>query len=95
MGKLYSFPVPIQPNPQWRQYAMELDIETAQKVSNLRLRIVENMDAGRDSFHGINEDDLREALAKIRKSRSVSAATTKSKSSTPDIPIDLNAFLSK
>ena len=77
---------------------MPLTIEDARFVSEMRLKIVENMAAGRAKDHGIDKDRLRKALDIVRVERSIGAASSaksKKAASDPVVQIDLDALMGK
>lgn len=75
---------------------MSLSIEEAQFVSNTRLKMVQNMQAGLSPEAGLDKEKLKAALELVRKDRSIGdASNSKAKGKAPTIPIDLKAFMSK
>jgi len=63
---------------------MALGIEQAQKLSELRVRMLKNTQAGRPSHEGFSKEEIKEALDMIRagKGASAAAAATKAKKGT-------------
>lgn len=76
---------------------MRLTVEQAQNVSQLRLKMVQNMQKGVPAESGIDEEVLRQALESIRADRSLGEASqAKGKgSSASTIPLDLGEFMKK
>jgi hypothetical protein len=77
---------------------MPLTIEDARFVSEMRLKIVENMQAEREPDFGIDKERLRKALDIVRAERSIGAAAggkASKKASTPTVPVDLDALMGK
>lgn len=77
---------------------MSLTIEDARFVSEMRLKIVENMQANREPDFGIDKDRLRRALEIVRSERSIGAASSAKAakaSASPTVPIDLDALMGK
>jgi hypothetical protein len=77
---------------------MPLTIEDAKFVSELRLQIVENMQANRESDFGIDKEKLKKALDIVRAERSIGAAAggkASKRKSEPVVPIDLDALMGK
>lgn len=73
-----------------------ITVEDAKFVANMRLKMVQNMQNGLPPEEGIEKEDLKTVLAKVRHSRSIGDATgSKAKAKAPMIPIDLDAFLQK
>lgn len=76
---------------------MGLTVEDAKFVADCRKRMIDNMTKGLAPDHGIDKSLLKEAYAKLRKERTLGAATgakPKAKAS-ETVPIDLDAFLKK
>lgn len=77
---------------------MSLTKEDADFVANCRLRVLQNIQAGKVPEADIDEEKLKRAYEIIRKDRSLGAAGkgSKSKSKAEDVvPLDLNAFMGK
>jgi hypothetical protein len=74
---------------------MPLNIEQARFVSDMRLKIVQNVQAGRALDHGIDKERLKEALDTVRTDRSLGAGSKKGKTKSEVIPIDLDALMGK
>lgn len=70
-------------------------IEDAQAIRDMRLKMVQNMQKGLAPEHGIELDELRSILDKIRKTRSVGAISGKAAKADAVIPLDLDAFMKK
>jgi len=77
---------------------MSLTIEDARFVSDTRLKIIENMQAGREPDFGIDKEKLKKALEIVRSERTIGAASSSKagkKSSAPTVPVDLDALMGK
>lgn len=75
---------------------MSLSVEDAQAVAQLRLKMVQNMEKNLPPEHGIDKEELKIILEKVRHSRSIGDSTgSGAKAKAPTIPLDLNAFMSK
>ena len=75
---------------------MGLTVDDAREMANMRLKIVQNMQAGKPAEHGIDEEKLAAVLDKVRKDRSLGElSNSKAKGKAPEIPMDLEAFMNK
>ena len=76
---------------------MPLTIEDARFVSDCRLQIIQNTEAGKPPSEGIDEDRLRAALDLVRQEMTIGAASAakKKKSAAAVVPIDLDALMGK
>lgn len=75
---------------------MPFTVEDAHFVSDMRLKLVQNMRDGLAAEAGISKEKLRKALEIIRQDRSIGDATnSKAKAKAPTIPLDLGAFMGK
>ena len=74
---------------------MPLTIEDARFVSDMRLKIVQNVQAKREPDYGLDKEQLRKALEVVRTERTLGAASAKTKKKGEVIPIDLDALMGK
>lgn len=74
---------------------MAITPEDAKAVADLRLEMVMNMQAGRPPEAGIDKERLKDILAKVRKTRSIGAASGKKAKASEVIPLDLSEFMKK
>lgn len=75
---------------------MSLTIEDAQFVSQMRMKMLKNMQEDKPAEADIDRDELKRALDIVRQSRSIGDATgSKAKAKAPVIPMDLDAFMNK
>lgn len=51
-----------------------LTIEQSQKVADLRLRMLNNISAGKPAHEGITEEELRDSLSWLRQNRATAGA---------------------
>jgi hypothetical protein len=81
---------------------MNLSPENAQQLTNLQERMLANIAAGKASFDGLTEDQIREGLSFLRQNRAASAslggktkaknASGKAKKPKVQVQIDTKAF---
>ena len=75
---------------------MPITAEDARTVADLRLKMVQNMRAGKPPEADIDKEELKRALEMVRKDRSIGDATgSKAKAKAPSIPFDIDSFLKK
>lgn len=76
---------------------MPLTIEQAHFVSDCRLAIIQNTQAGRPPSEGVDEERLRQALDIVRSERTIGAASQAKakKGKAAVVPIDLDALMGK
>ena len=77
--------------------------EQAQKITDLRSFMLRNVAAGKPSYEGLSEDQLKEALSFVRSNRSASVTaaakkkdgatkTTRGKKEKPKVVVDFASF---